>query len=75
MTTKENIIQQALILFAKKGYDGVSVREIAKVVGSVTLLNNISLVKRTGTFVFLQHHSELRLGDGFKPDGSLFHLL
>ncbi|NLG05900.1 MAG: TetR/AcrR family transcriptional regulator [Clostridia bacterium] len=33
MTTKEKIIQVSLELFAKKGYDGVSVREIAKAVG------------------------------------------
>lgn len=33
MTTKELILQQSLILFAQKGYDGVSVREIAAAVG------------------------------------------
>lgn len=33
MNTREIILEQALLLFAKKGYDGVSVREIAKAVG------------------------------------------
>lgn len=33
MTTKESILQQALNFFAQKGYDGVSVREIARAVG------------------------------------------
>ena len=33
MTTKEKILKEALELFAVKGYDGVSVREIAGAVG------------------------------------------
>ena len=33
MTTKERIIDQALDLFSRKGYDGVSVRDISGAVG------------------------------------------
>lgn len=33
VSTKEKILQASLELFAKKGYDGVSVREIARAVG------------------------------------------
>lgn len=33
MTTKEKIIDESLTLFSKKGYSGVSVREIASAVG------------------------------------------
>lgn len=33
MNTKESILQVSLELFAKKGFDGVSVREIARTVG------------------------------------------
>lgn len=33
MTTKESIIENALALFAKKGYNGTSVKEIATAVG------------------------------------------
>lgn len=33
MNTKQIILQESLLLFARKGYDGVSVREIAKAVG------------------------------------------
>ena len=33
MSTKTKILEVSLELFAKKGFDGVSVREIAKEVG------------------------------------------
>lgn len=33
MSTKQNIFDNALSLFSKKGYDGVSIRDIAKAVG------------------------------------------
>lgn len=33
MTTKEKIVETALELFSQKGYDGVSVRDIARAVG------------------------------------------
>lgn len=33
MTTKDNIIEQALRLFSAKGFEAVSVRDIARAVG------------------------------------------
>lgn len=33
MTTKEKIVETALDLFSQRGYDGVSVRDIARAVG------------------------------------------
>ena len=33
MTTKEKITETALDLFSQRGYDGVSVRDIARAVG------------------------------------------
>lgn len=48
MTTKEKILKEALELFAVKGYDGVSVREIAGAVGVRRVpCINILKIKRT----------------------------
>lgn len=45
MTTKEKIVETALDLFSQRGYDGVSVRDIARAVGiRESSLYNLSLI-------------------------------
>ena len=61
MTTKENLLDQALTLFSKEGYDGVSVRKIAKAAGITegSIYNHFKSKKEILEELFKIHESEL----------------
>ena len=52
MTTKERIIEEALTLFAEKGYQGTSVKNIADAVG----IKDSSLYKHYKSKLELRFH-------------------
>ncbi|RHP30961.1 TetR/AcrR family transcriptional regulator [Lachnotalea sp. AF33-28] len=72
MTTKERIIDQALDLFSRKGYDGVSVRDISGAVGikESSLYNHFK--NKQDIFDTIVEEGFLRAGNYFRQQSLPF---